>query len=90
MDLNLRSSLESISKPVLILQGEHDNVVAPADGSQFGGADNSMRFLVMPGARHFPMLDHSSQFNRLLFDFLRSEGDLSDLDLKDEWQRRIR
>jgi pimeloyl-ACP methyl ester carboxylesterase len=90
MDLNLQPSLESIGRPLLILQGEHDTVVAPMDPSRFDGASNSMRFLVMPGARHFPMLDQSSQFNRLLLDFLRSEHDLSNLDLKDEWQRRIR
>ena len=36
------------------------------------------------------MLDRSSQFNRLLLDFLKSSGNLNDLALKDEWQRRVR
>jgi hypothetical protein len=35
------------------------------------------------------MLDRSSQFNRLLQDFLRTP-DLKDLELKDEWVRRVR
>jgi hypothetical protein len=35
------------------------------------------------------MLDQSSQFNRLLHDFLR-EPNLKDLELKDEWVRRVR
>jgi hypothetical protein len=44
----------------------------------------------MPEARHFPMLDRSSQFNRLLIDFMDAGSDLSQLELKDEWQRRVR
>jgi hypothetical protein len=49
-----------------------------------------MRTMMIPQCRHFPMLDRSSQFNRLLLDFLRSSEDLNELELKAEWQRRIR
>lgn len=41
---------------------------------------------------HFPMLDKSSKFNRLLGDFLSlSSGESPrDLQLKEEWKRRVR
>jgi hypothetical protein len=44
------------------------------------------------GAGHFPMLDDSLKFNRLLTDFLALESGLSprELQLKEEWKRRVR
>jgi hypothetical protein len=36
------------------------------------------------------MLDEASKFHRLLLDFLEVEGDLSVLELKEEWRRRTR
>jgi len=41
---------------------------------------------------HFPMLDEDSKFNRLLTDFLSlTSGETPrDLQLKDEWKRRVR
>jgi nicotinamide riboside kinase len=44
----------------------------------------------LDGAQHFPMLEERNKFNRLLKDFLYTEGDLESLTLKEEWQRRFR
>jgi hypothetical protein len=52
--------------------------------------NKSRRTMMLPQCKHFPMLDRSSQFNRLLLDFLSTSEDLNDLALKDEWQRRVR
>jgi pimeloyl-ACP methyl ester carboxylesterase len=90
MNLDLRSRLSSLSVPLLIVYGESDNVVIPSDPSTLNGFGKSVRAMALPEARHFPMLDRSSQFNRLLLDFLNSPEDLSKLELKDEWQRRVR
>jgi pimeloyl-ACP methyl ester carboxylesterase len=90
MNIDLRPLLQRLSVPLLVLCGESDNVVAPVTASEFNGLGNAVRVMSMPEARHFPMLDRSSQFNRLLLDFLNSPEDLSGLELKDEWQRRIR
>jgi pimeloyl-ACP methyl ester carboxylesterase len=90
MGMDMRPILNALSVPLLMLYGQNDNVVLPADASALNGAGEMVRLLSMPEARHFPMLDRSSQFNRLLLDFLNSPEDLSDLELKDEWQRRIR
>jgi pimeloyl-ACP methyl ester carboxylesterase len=41
---------------------------------------------------HFPMLDETSKFNRLLVDFLSLSSGASprQLQLKEEWKRRVR
>ena len=90
MDINLAPILASLRVPLLALYGENDNVVTPAKPEDFAHLGKSVKMLLMPEARHFPMLDRSSQFNRLLIDFLDAEDDLEDLSLKEEWQRRIR
>jgi pimeloyl-ACP methyl ester carboxylesterase len=90
MNLDLRPQLSSLSVPLLALYGENDGVVTPSDPANFADLGPAVRALRMPEARHFPMLDRSSQFNRLLLDFLGADNDLSQLELKDEWQRRVR
>jgi len=90
MSLDLRPRLNSLTVPMLVLYGENDGVITPSNPAAFAGLGPTVRALIMPEARHFPMLDRSSQFNRLLLDFLGADADLSQLELKDEWQRRVR
>ena len=90
LQLDFRNILGQLSVPLLVVYGENDNVVNPGNASQFIGTNKSMRTMTFPQCRHFPMLDRSSQFNRLLLDFLKSSGNLNELALKEEWQRRIR
>jgi pimeloyl-ACP methyl ester carboxylesterase len=87
--MNMRSTLQQLKMPLLLVYGEQDNVVTPRNASQYTNINNTVRTMMLPQCRHFPMLDRSSQFNRLLQDFLRTE-DLKDLELKDEWVRRLR
>lgn len=90
MNTDLSPRLSSLVPPLLVLYGENDSVITPSPADSFSGLSNTVRILSMPEARHFPMLDRSSQFNRLLGDFLNADKDLSRIDLKDEWQRRVR
>ena len=41
---------------------------------------------------HFPMIDETIKFNRLLTDFLALESgqNPSELQMKEEWRRRVR
>jgi pimeloyl-ACP methyl ester carboxylesterase len=89
-ELDLRPQLGLLNIPLLVLYGENDGVVTPADPQTLSNLGANVRALTMPEARHFPMLDRSSQFNRLLLDFIAAGNDLSQLELKDEWQRRVR
>ena len=88
--LNLPDKLRQLRVPLLVVHGEQDNVVTPEDVTQQIGMNRSVRTMTIPQCRHFPMLDRGSQFNRLLLDFLKSSEDLNELELKAEWQRRIR
>jgi pimeloyl-ACP methyl ester carboxylesterase len=88
--LDVLSKLRQLRAPLLVVHGEQDNVVTPEDVTGYTGMNSSMRTMVIPQCRHFPMLDRGSQFNRLLLDFLRAPEDLNGLELKAEWQRRIR
>jgi hypothetical protein len=48
--------------------------------------------VVLEGSGHFPMLDENQKFNRLMTDFLALESGDSprELQLKEEWKRRVR
>jgi len=51
-----------------------------------------MHHIVFNQSGHFPMLDQANKFNRLMNDFLSlSSGESpQQLQLKEEWKRRIR
>jgi len=46
----------------------------------------------LDGAGHFPMIDNANEFNRLLTDFLALDSGASprELQMKEEWKRRVR
>jgi hypothetical protein len=46
----------------------------------------------MENSGHFPMIDETMRFNRLLTDFLALDSGLSprELQMKEEWRRRVR
>ena len=90
VNMDLRPKLASFARPLLVLYGEQDSVVTPVPSENWKDLNDAARVMTMSEARHFPMLDRSSQFNRLLLDFLNAKDDLSNLDLKDEWHRRVR
>jgi pimeloyl-ACP methyl ester carboxylesterase len=76
--------------PVLLVHGEGDLLIhAPQPGSARELAQNA-RVVLLDGACHFPMLEEKNKFNRLLKQFLRGDGDLDSLELKEEWRRRLR
>jgi len=46
--------------------------------------------MLLDSSQHFPMLQEQSKFNRLVLDFLEAGDDLTSLEFKEEWQRRLR
>jgi pimeloyl-ACP methyl ester carboxylesterase len=75
---------------VLLLYGENDPLIKPPQSEWLQGYDNNVRPISLDGTQHFPMLEERNKFSRLLLDFLDAEGDLASLELKEEWQRRLR
>ena len=56
-ELDMHSLLDGIHVPVLTLYGGKDNVVDPAQADKVDEEHFAARAIVLPGTRHFPMLD---------------------------------
>lgn len=90
MDLDLRREVSQIQVPILLVHGEKDSVVVPPQPEWLTGVGENVRAIVLPEVRHFPMLDETSRFARLLTDFLEVQNveQLAALAVKEEWRRR--
>ena len=101
----IQSSLESLDRvdiptlsqnletPCLMVYGQNDPAL---EGSPSADALTSMpehlHQIVFEQSGHFPMLEEQSKFNRLVADFLSLGSGISprQLQLKEEWKRRVR
>jgi pimeloyl-ACP methyl ester carboxylesterase len=90
--LNSQDLLEEIAVPLLILYGGKDSVIDPVQADALNEDRRSARAIVLPEARHFPMLDEPATFTRLVRDFMdvQSAEELRELTVKKEWRRRTR
>lgn len=86
---DLLADLTGITSLTLLVHGERDEAIAPPAEDSFNGFQPNLHQITFEGGRHFPMLDDPAKFNRLLADFLEAK-DLTSLELKDEWRRRMR
>ncbi|MBI4632260.1 MAG: alpha/beta hydrolase [Chloroflexi bacterium] len=78
-----------LTAPTLLVHGEKDIAITPPADDWTNGGQANVHRISFEGGKHFPMLDDPAKFNRLLADFLEAK-DLTSLELKDEWKRRIR
>jgi len=76
----------------LLVHGTNDPAVLPPRPDQLNEMPESMHAVLFEPGGHFPMLDDSSKFNRLVTDFLMLASGESprQLQLKEEWKRRVR
>jgi pimeloyl-ACP methyl ester carboxylesterase len=88
-ETNLLADLDQTTAPTLLVHGERDEAITPPTDQGFNGFKPNLHQITFEGGRHFPMLDDPAKFNRLLADFLEAT-DLTSLELKDEWRRRMR
>jgi pimeloyl-ACP methyl ester carboxylesterase len=88
LDTDLRPSLEKLEVPLLATYSERDALVNP-DHADFLHelTERPIQVLRLPRANHFPFLEQSNVFSRLLLDFLRSQG--TPVEIKEEWRRRV-
>lgn len=84
---------QSLTTPCLMVYGQNDPVVegSPAP-EQLAALPENIHQVVFETSGHFPMLDETSKFNRLVADFLSLSSGISprQLQLKEEWKRRVR
>lgn len=87
-----KSASKRISTSCLLVNGLNDPAVTPPDLDSLVSLPEQTHNLLFEQSGHFPMLDDSSKFNRLLVDFLTlPPGDSPrQLQMKDEWKRRVR
>ncbi len=84
---------QRLKTPCLLVYGQNDpgvETLPPQD--QYIQLPENMHQIVFEQSGHFPMLDEPAKFNRLLFDFLSLNSGVSprQLQLKEEWKRRVR
>lgn len=87
---NLFSSFRGLNIPCLLVYGERDQAITiPSEDFSLSTMTHQ---IVLDGSGHFPMIDETVKFNRLLTDFLALDQGLSprELQMKEEWRRRVR
>ncbi|MBM3152477.1 MAG: alpha/beta hydrolase [Chloroflexi bacterium] len=84
--------LDEVPIPCLFVHGLADPAISPPPDARLDQLPSRFHFIALEQSGHFPMLDESPRFNRLLADFLALDSGLSprELQLKDEWKRRVR
>lgn len=87
--LDTLSKLEQVQCPTLIIFGDQDPLVQHPNGThptQPAMASNRA-VVTLSSCMHFPMLEQSAKFNRLILDFVYAD-DVSNLAPKEYWKRR--
>ncbi|GAB4436768.1 MAG: alpha/beta hydrolase [Chloroflexi bacterium OHK40] len=88
LEADLRPAVQELKVPLLAVYGGQDKIVN-ADHAGFlnDPGERSAQLLVLPKANHFPFLEQSNTFSRLLLDFLVSQG--TPVEIREEWRRRV-
>jgi pimeloyl-ACP methyl ester carboxylesterase len=88
----LREQLQNLSTPCLFVYCWNDPSVTPPPLEETVSLPATSHWITLDESGHFPMLDETAKFNRLLMDFLSLPSGQSpkELQLKEEWKRRVR
>ena len=87
---NLNSNPDPSTIPCLLVYGEKDQAIfAPEESFPLSSMTHQ---ILLEASGHFPMIDETIKFNRLLTDFLALDAGASptELQMKEEWRRRVR
>lgn len=89
---NTFGAMRQTNLPCLFVYGQNDPAVPPPTSDKLSSLSHMMHQVVLDGSGHFPMMDETQKFNRLLIDFLALDSGASpqELQLKEEWKRRVR
>ncbi len=87
---NLFGAFRELDVPCLLVYGEKDPAITIP--SYESAASTFIHPIMLEGSGHFPMIDEAAKFNRLLTDFLALDSGVSpgELQMKEEWKRRVR
>lgn len=87
-----KEASRSLTNSCLLVNGQNDLAITPPDLNEVISLPENTHAVAFEQSGHFPMLDEASKFNRLLVDFLSLPSGESprQLQLKEEWKRRVR
>ncbi len=82
----------SLPTACLLVHGQNDPAIEMPHFERIASLPEGTHQVIFDQSGHFPMLDEGSKFNRLLADFLAlfSGESPRQLQLKEEWKRRVR
>jgi pimeloyl-ACP methyl ester carboxylesterase len=88
----LFSLFHTSNVPCLLVYGENDVAIHVPEVESIEAFGLNLHQITLEDCGHFPMMDEAARFNRLLTDFLALDSGLSprELQLKEEWKRRVR
>lgn len=87
---NIFGSFRVSNIPCLLVYGDKDpGIVTPDEDFSLSTMTHQIG---LEASGHFPMIDETIRFNRLLTDFLALDSGVSprELQMKEEWRRRVR
>jgi pimeloyl-ACP methyl ester carboxylesterase len=89
---SMQKVLQELSTACVLVNGQNDPMVELPRLEQIAGLPEFTHAILFEQSGHFPMLDESNKFNRLMADFLALPSGESprQLLLKEEWKRRVR
>jgi pimeloyl-ACP methyl ester carboxylesterase len=81
-----------MTTPCLMVNGLNDPAITHPDQDRLSNLPPNIHIITFNQSGHFPMLERPNKFNRLMVDFLALEQgeNPSQLQLKEEWRRRLR
>jgi len=90
--VDLSELMSQCKKPCLLVNGINDPSITKPIEEKNIRYPHHFHHILFNQSGHFPMIDQHGKFNRLMFDFLYLESgkNPSELQLKDEWKRRLR
>ncbi len=89
---DLLSLFMKMPLPCLLVHGLNDPVIEIPPQESLAALPERLHSIIFEQSGHYPMLDEPSKYNRLLGDFLAlpSGESSTQLQLKEEWKRRVR
>ncbi len=87
---DLFEALEALDLPILLLYGREDPIIQTPEEEMIEDLEYNVHAIIFGEAQHYPMLEETSKFNRLLRDFLHHKDNWENIEVKDEWKRRMR
>jgi pimeloyl-ACP methyl ester carboxylesterase len=89
---NLMGMIHASGTPCLLVSGQNDPAISMPVMDPSSTFPTMVHHILLEESGHFPMLDDPLRFNRLMTDFMTLDSGASpkELQLKEEWRRRVR